>query len=436
MVDIKQIKEDVESILIYSQDYPFELDATNLMRQWFINKKAFIELFDGETIIRSAHPIKIQLSDDQRRRRFNEFISTLDDNGVLTADFESFLRNNEQGFFDNKVLESCPSFRIPSGAKLSKTFKKFLPNAETIRWAQDTASRFIQENKIEGYLYLSVDPRDFLTLSENNERWWSCQTLDGDYRAGNLSYMVDRTTVVAYLANDKQEHLKCLPNDKTWNSKKWRMLIHTDRQDNIYYNKQYPYESHELLDEVHSMFSKLFNINFDAPTDYGFKTIQGQWTKGMLIYNQLNAGGRTFDTRDIVDSSEYLGYCDLISSNSYAPVVSVNAEKLLEYRETYSVEHRPYQEEEEQFKEMFAIKVGTAVICPCCGEETLKRDNSFLCASCIAEKEADEDFYITCDSCCHKIYDEDEIFYIDDRPYCKECYMAILKEDKIIEEDD
>lgn len=434
MVDIKQIKEDVESILIYSQDYPFDLDATNLMRQWFVSKKAFIELFDGETIIRSKQPIKIQLSDEQRARRFNDFISALDDNGILTADFEAFLRDNEQGFFDNKVLESFPSFNIKSGSKLSKSFKRFLSNAETIRWAQDTASRFIQENKIEGYLYLSVDPRDFLTLSENNERWWSCQTLDGDYRAGNLSYMVDRTTVVAYLANDKQEHLKCLPNSKTWNSKKWRMLIHTDRQDNIYYNKQYPYESRELLEEVHKMFEKYFKTSFSTPQDFGFKTIHGQWTQGMLIYNQLNAGGRTFDTRDIIDSSEYLGYCDLISSNSYAPIVAVNTEKLVDYRETYSIEHRPYQEEEEQFKEMFAIKVGVPAICPCCGEEVLNRDSSFLCSTCIAEKDADEDFYLACDSCCHKIYGEDEIFWIDDRPYCKECYMTIQRED-IIEED-
>ena len=434
MVDIKQIKEDIESILIYSQDYPFDLDATNLMKQWFINKKAFIELFDGETIVRSKHPIKIQLSEEQRSRRFNDFISALDDNGVLTADFETFLRDNEKGFFDNRVLEAYPSFNIQPGAKLSKSFKRFLSNTETVRWIQDTASHFIQENKIEGYLYLSVDPRDFLTLSENNENWWSCQSLDGDYRAGNLSYMVDRTTVVAYLASDAQEHLKCLPNDKTWNSKKWRMLIHTDRQDNIYYNKQYPYESHELLEEVHAMFEQYFKTVFTVPSDFGFKTIQGQWTRGMLFYNQLNAGGRTFDTRDIVDSSEYLGYCDLISSNSYAPVVAVNESKLMNYREIFAIEHRPYQEEEEYFKDMFDIQVGAKVICPCCGEETLKRDNSFLCSSCIAENDADEDFYIACDSCCHKIYDEDEIFWIDNRPYCKKCYMAIQREDIIEEE--
>lgn len=434
MVDIKQIKEDVESILVYSQDYPFDLDATNLMRQWFVNKKAFIELFDGETIVRSKEPIKVQLSDEQRARRFNEFISALDDNGILTADFETFLRDNEKGFFDNRVLEASPSFNIQRGSKLSKSFKRFLPNSETIRWAQDTASRFIQESKIEGYLYLSVDPRDFLTLSENNERWWSCQTLDGDYRAGNLSYMVDRTTVIAYLANDNQEHLKCLPNDMTWNSKKWRMLIHTDRHDNIYYNKQYPYESYELLREIHSMFEKYFKTVFTPPMDIGFKGIQCQWVKGMLFYNQLNAGGRTFDTRDFIDSSDYLGYCDLISSNSYAPVVAVNDSKLMEYRETYAIEHRPYQEEEEQFKEMFAIKVGGPALCPCCGEEVLSRDNSFLCASCIAEKDADEDFYLSCDSCCHKIYDEDEIFWIDNRPYCKECFASIQREEIIDEE--
>lgn len=98
------------------------------------------------------------------------------------------MRDNKGGFFDNRVLLPYPSFNIPLGSKLSKSFKRFINSQEIVRWAQDTASRYMQENKIEGYLYLSIHPLDFLTISENNENWWSCQSLDGDYRSGNLSY--------------------------------------------------------------------------------------------------------------------------------------------------------------------------------------------------------------------------------------------------------
>lgn len=403
------------------------------MEQWRKAKAPFIELFGGETYIRSAKPIKVTLSSEQRSRRFNEFISTLDDNGVLSEDFETFLRVNTDGFFENKVVLPYPTYHIQQGAKILKSFKKFLPNQEVTRWAQDTASRFIQENKIEGYLYLSVDPRDFLTLSENNSNWWSCQSLDGDYRAGNLSYMVDNTTIVAYLANEKK-HFNCLPQNSEWFDKKWRMLIHTNRFSCVYYNRQYPYNSKELLDATYQMIIKLFyGINFMAPMDYGFKTVIGQIDKRMLSYNQINAGGRTYDMRDIIDTSDYLGYCDLVSSSSYAPIVSVDVSMIEEYLNTiYSSDNK--QEEDELFKRIFGIKVGAKVVCPVCGKGYLNRDNKLLCDSCIAEKDADVDFFLTCHSCYRRIYDEDEIYFEGTEPFCGCCHRAMtqeLKEEEI-----
>lgn len=397
------------------------------MEQWRKAKAPFIELFGGETYIRSAKPIKVTLSSEQRSRRFNEFISTLDDNGVLSEDFETFLRVNTDGFFENKVVLPYPTYHIQQGAKILKSFKKFLPNQEVTRWAQDTASRFIQENKIEGYLYLSVDPRDFLTLSENNSNWWSCQSLDGDYRAGNLSYMVDDTTIVAYLASEKK-HFNCLPQNSEWFDKKWRMLIHTNRFSCVYYNRQYPYNSKELLDATYQMIIKLFyGTNFMAPMDYGFKTVIGQIDKRMLSYNQINAGGRTYDMRDIIDTSDYLGYCDLVSSSSYAPIVSVDLSMIEEYLNTiYSSDNK--QKEDELFKRTFCIKVGAKVVCPVCGKGYLNQDNRLLCDSCIAEKDADEDFFLTCHSCYHRIYDNDEIYFEGAEPYCGCCHRAMIQE--------
>lgn len=433
MIDLEKIQNDFESILVHSQDYPFYLDAKNLLSQWREAKNDIIASFNGELIIRSDKPIRIYLSEDQRRKRFNEFLADLDTNGILTAEFEAFLRDNEKGFFDNKVLLPYPSFNIPLGSKLSKSFKRFLTNKETIRWVQDTASRYIQENKIEGYLYLSIHPIDFLTISENNENWWSCQTLDGDFRTGNISYMVDKTTIIAYLASGKQEHLKCLPKGMTWNSKKWRMLLHTDGESNIYYNRQYPYESKELLQLVHNMIIKYLKNDIDQPFDYGFKVIQTQWGGDQLPYNQIYAGGRIHDTRDVVDVSGYLGYSDLIHSSTYAPIIAVNKEKMFVYNE-----ERDKNQNIEQafFNDAFKIKIGEKPICPCCGVEHLNRENSFLCEYCIAEKEADEDFYLTCNSCYHRIYDEDEIYWMDDRPYCKECHTLMQQEDRYIEEEE
>lgn len=93
-----QIKEDVESIIVHSQDFPFDVDASGMMEQWEKAKAPFIKIFGGKTFIRSKEPIKVTLSTEQRSRRFNEFISTLDENGVLNEDFETFLRVNTDGF--------------------------------------------------------------------------------------------------------------------------------------------------------------------------------------------------------------------------------------------------------------------------------------------------------------------------------------------------
>lgn len=76
------------------------------------------------------------------------------------------------------------------------------------------------------------------------------------------------------------------------------------------------------------------------PIDYGFKVIQSQWSSGMLTYNQINAGGRTFDTRDVIDTNDYLGYSDLIISSTYAPIISVSDDKFHEYAENINKSKR------------------------------------------------------------------------------------------------
>ena len=427
-----QLKEEVEAIIVHSQDFPFDVDATKMMEQWRKAKAPFIDLFKGKTYIRSEHPIKIVLSSEQRSRKFNEFISTLDDNGILSEDFETFLRVNADGFFDNKVILPYPSCHIPQGAKMLKSFKKFLTNQETVRWAQDMASRYIQENKIEGYLYLSVDPRDFLTLSENGSNWWSCQSLDGDYRSGNLSYMVDNTTLIAYIAGEKK-HFRSLPRDCEWFDKKWRMLIHTNRHTCVYYNRQYPYTSSNLLNETHEMLINLLKVNFTEPMDYGFKVVTGQFGKRLMTYNQINAGGRTYDMRDVVDTSDYLGYCDLVSSSSYSPIVAINDSLQQKYLDMICSSDNK-QEEDEFFNYIFGIKIGEKVICPVCGEDYITRDDKLLCDKCIAENDADEDYFLTCNSCYRRIYEDEEVYFDGTTAYCGCCHR--IMEQELLEEEE
>jgi hypothetical protein len=412
------IQKDIEYTLKTSQNFPFNLNAKRLTEQWYAAKLPFIKLFGDTTILKVVSNVKANLSSSKKKEKFNDFINTLEENNTLNKDFKIFLLENERGFFDNRVLLPDPSRNITIGSKLSKSFRKFFSNEESLRWVQDTASRFMQEDKIAGNLYFSVDPQDFLTISENNENWTSCSSLTGDYKNGTLSYMVDNTTFIVFLADDiEAQELKC---GACWNSKKWRMLVHTDLHHSIYYDKGYPYENRELINLTHQALQKLLPTQFDAPQDYGFKIVEGQWNRGMLVYNQLNAGSRTFDTRDIIDTSDLLGYCDLQTSSTYAPIVALNSDVHTHYTKSILREPR-YEEERELFSNLFSIKIGERPYCPVCGNERLEFPDSFLCKSCSAEYGDEEDYAVTCDKCHNRLYDNEIIWY-QGKAYCSTCY--------------
>ena len=121
----------------------------------------------------------------------------------------------------------------------------------------------IQENKVTGTLCFSVHPLDFLSSSENNYNWRSCHALDGEYRAGNLSYMLDKSTIICYLKGAEKVKLPLFPEYIPWNNKKWRVLLHfSENWDIIFAGRQYPFESEEGIEIVRTLL--LSKINKDV----------------------------------------------------------------------------------------------------------------------------------------------------------------------------
>ena len=282
-VSVDKLRPIVEKVLIHSQAYPFEhLQLYELMNTWRKKKDYYIKLFGGKPILVSDKKISITLTEQAKERKFEAMLDMMGDvvdiesqadNGLSLHDF---LEENKDGFFENQVVESHPEIKIKKGMKQLKCFKYFLPSFTETRNAQDLASRFIQDSKIEGYLYLSVHPLDFLTLSESNSNWRSCQALDGDYRSGNLSYMLDDSTIIAYLADGSMKNLRALPDSVLWLDKKWRMLVHTNNfKSVIYYNRQYPFDSDELEMAVYKAINDTLCAGaFRKPNHNGFSTIR------------------------------------------------------------------------------------------------------------------------------------------------------------------
>ena len=149
-----------------------------------------------------------------------------------------------------------------------KALKFFIDNEGALRHYQDRISNIIQANSFSGILCLSIHPLDYLSSSENMSNWRSCHALDGEYAAGNLSYMTDPSTIICYLkSNDENDViLPMFPPDVPWNSKKWRCLLHfSDDKDMMFMSKHYPFHLHSM------QFQDLFfrcTVHASLPSDH------------------------------------------------------------------------------------------------------------------------------------------------------------------------
>jgi hypothetical protein len=189
----EDIKEQFKEVIRYSQDIE-DPKVDYLFREWEYNKKKFIDLFGG-LIYEWPETIEFVLDDTQKRSRVMEFVGIVSDN-FNNPELADFIEANLDSFYENKVSTDD---KMPKGMKLLKAFKYFEKNQTALRNLQDMASQIIQEDKIKGTLCFSVHPLDYLSSSENTYNWRSCHSLDGEYRAGNLSYMVDNSTFLIYL---------------------------------------------------------------------------------------------------------------------------------------------------------------------------------------------------------------------------------------------
>lgn len=419
----EDIREQFKSVISFSQNIP-DPNVDYLFREWEVNKAKFIARFGG-LIYEWSEPIEFTLDENQKRMRAMEFATTVSDT-FNNPNLAEFIDENLDGFFENKVVKTCGEKGIPTGMKLLKAFKYFEPNKAALRSIQDMASNIIQENKVKGTLCFSVHPLDFLSSSENTYNWRSCHALDGEYRAGNLSYMVDKTTFMVYLKGaDNQKLFGFGPVE--WNSKKWRMLIHVAENDDIMFaGRQYPFSSKSGIDTVLNIYN---NLMITGPFGYGTYKYAG-WradyvdsyvpydatsmdvsydlaTRYLVYDNQL------VDIRNIVkEGHNCLNYNDILKSTCYKyPYYAI--------LDPYSYHSLPHLLEN-------PIVVGEEVPCLHCGEELISNPETMRCDDCELEHGTEEnDVYSSCDCCGARIYVDDAICVGDDGDLiCDACFHA------------
>lgn len=406
---LKTIKEQVRKVITYSQEIP-EPQVDDLIDQWLEAKRDFIEAFGGKLIYELALPVTFELTQDARAERINNLIDYVEDKYDNPA-LRSFINRNRDTFFDNKVnMNTIHNGKsIPRGMKLLKAFKYFVPGERALDDIQTRASQIIQENKVTGTLCFSVHPLDFLSSSENNYNWRSCHALDGEYRAGNLSYMLDKSTIICYLKGAEKVKLPLFPEDVPWNNKKWRVLLHfSENWDIIFAGRQYPFESEEGIETVRTLLlSKISKdvfsyckwtdpVIYEVPDSYDHEYD--------LLHPYVAIRGQLHELTDVVtDCDNPLHFNDVLRSSYYRPHYT-------------AINNRPW------FKQPVSrVYVGSPCKCLRCNQELITNPETFMCDDCELEYGTmDTDVYTTCDCCGRRIMREEAV-YVDDEEICESC---------------
>lgn len=417
---------DIKKILAFSQSYsdgiPFN-GVDKWLDTWEENKARFFYNLLHNQLVYEYGAVEFHVSEAHRRELLDNFISSIcdsvawDDN-YTWKNFLEFTLNNRSTFFENTVGNSLfESYGAKLGMKFVKALKFFIPAGDLER-VQNLASTYIQKDKCKGVLCFSIHPLDYLTASENGYNWRSCHALDGEYRAGNISYMLDSVTIVCYLRGEGDSvGSPRIPSDVKWNSKKWRMLLHINTKDTLAFaGRQYPFFSDSIFDYLDKFLFGIWNKFTDAQVQSVYLTsgddniieprlktlplrINDNWifrTKPELIRNGKNN----------------LAYNDLLNSSCYEPF--------------YSVPIRHFMSDD---IENLKIIVGRQVPCACCGVYPAAETSSFLCPQCHNSYEYDEDneeedtTNVWMCVNCGTYYNEDEEMFLDinGNPVCAHC---------------
>lgn len=418
--EIKDIKNKFNDVIRYSQhiDSP---KTDDMFLKWFHQKKSFIKAFGG-LIYELPEPITVELSDKVKEEKvadFKEWLLTR----YNAEDLVNFITSNEASFFDNTVTIGLEDKGIPVGMKLLKAFKFFVDDKDILNNIQNRASMIIQETKVTGTLCLSVHPLDFLSSSETTYKWRSCHSLDGEYRAGNLSYMLDSSTCMCYLRPEGEYKLPNFPESVPWNSKKWRMLLHfSDDRRMVFAGRPYPFALNSVLDTIHTIITELKLM--DIPQDHwwwSFKlspwmnTYITHWNSGIegaeeipLNHKYILHNGNSLKSlnRIVKNGSCSCHYNDVLYSSCYNPYyayVTYEGDRL----ENISGNSR--------------FEIGGSTFCLKCNKEPVNQgSDSMLCCECSEQLEYEENNRMTCVCCGGSRYIEDG-YWVEDEFVCDDC---------------
>lgn len=424
--DIEEIKQQVASVIKYSQNFYFtDLKVDKIIEDWLKAKKFFIDKLDGNLIYQMEKPITFNLDAKSKENKFYQFINYID-NQYNNENLSRFLYSlKTEDFFNNKTSQSYDIYgiEIPENFKIIKSFKFFESDKTILKDIQNEASRIIQENCITGRLCFSVHPLDFLSASENAYNWRSCHALDGEYRSGNLNYLMDSTTVICYLKGEEEAELPHFPSEVPWNSKKWRTWIYfSNDKSMLFAGRQYPFISQEGLYYIKDGILPKIGLGYWG-TFYSSKInhLKDELSARTFIFDEKFIPiGKTLKplTDVVINGQNTYMYNDILKSTCYSAPYAYRDGSCpsFTYRTGYSNDKTKFL-------------VGKECSCPICGEGYIDYPEIMACTDCAVTYDIgdNEDYYI-CDICGISVHNEN-VYSLDisHAHVCEHCYQTETK---------
>ena len=409
---MKDIKQQFSDVIEYSQDFVPNLDE--LFDRWAEAKKDIIDNLFGGKLIYECGKFSFPIDENEKDKKIRSFLELVV-NVYRNEDLGNFIELNRDGFYTNSVECDMPfaHMGVKKGMKLVRAFKYFEKDTVALAQLQDAASRIIQENKVEGTLCFSVHPLDYLSVSVNTYNWRSCHALDGEYRAGNLSYMVDKSTIVCYIRGEDNVILPGFSPCVPWNSKKWRVLLYLNPTKNVIFaGKPYPFDSKAGLKALVPYIEQIMPSNGDFYPWHG-------WVSPVVN-----------EVKDLITEEYYGTYEDYIYINGEIKLVSevIKDNSKLHFNDVLrSSVYKPrymFRTFMDWFKraEYQPPEVGGEVKCLHCGHDLIAKSDMMLCTECSYEIYGYDEEYYYCDFCGASSLDDEDFFWVGDERVCPNCF--------------
>lgn len=430
---IKQVLED------YEKEYS-DYALTEMLKRWESSKGNLITLLSKHPCWRDnikaiVVPYKEIRNNHKRYSYLRELLFYIDSCVVITDEIKKILNEFEcwelNQFLDEEII-SCinnvtTSFSFKKGMKTSRAINKVLSsigadqfpcyNKLFANFADSVNPLFIDRTAV-----LSVNPIDFLLMS-NGTGWKSCHLIaHGEYMAGTLSYMGDATSMIFYTTDEEREEFIPLSDKITRN-----VFCYHDGK--LLQSRLYPNNDEQIKEKYRQLVQSIFAECLSLPNIWKLNKKFGDveecvtTTHHSLHYADYKHPQYNPNISVLKDYSQ-VGENIVIGSIAHCVECDVeltSANSIL-CTEEYSCEQCGCRlsEDEVCWVNSCAYCSDCAYYCDCCGNyvENITRieDDVYVCDSCI------EKYYVFCEDC-NTYHHRDNSTYIDgeEKYVCNKC---------------